>query len=135
MPGQPASRIARIARNQHNKCWRCGKPFTKTPDTHHLNGDHDDDRPENIVAMCHGCHTKLHAPHRFVTREGRMNAIRPPHTEKTKRKIGAARRGQLHTEASKQKMSASRMGIFKGWKWRVDPTTGKRVWIPPTISS
>jgi hypothetical protein len=63
MPSRPASRRAReIVRAKRAICWWCGRPIIETPDVHHLNEDHDDDRDENIVPVHHGCHTQIHRP-------------------------------------------------------------------------
>lgn len=32
---------------------------------HHINGNHEDDRPCNLLALCQRCHLRLEAPGRY----------------------------------------------------------------------
>jgi hypothetical protein len=40
-----------------SKCALCDFPY---PDVHHLNHNHDDNRPENLVALCPNHHRLVH---------------------------------------------------------------------------
>lgn len=47
-------------------CATCGKPNAR--DVHHLNGNRDDNRPENLTRLCRGCHLRMHTwPNRRAT--------------------------------------------------------------------
>ena len=56
-------------------CWRfhkkecviCGENLVVA--VHHYNGDHDDDRPENMVPLCPTHHQYWHSKHRHVIEE------------------------------------------------------------------
>lgn len=39
-------------------CEKCGK--SDALDVHHINGDHQDNRRENLMRICRGCHNKEH---------------------------------------------------------------------------
>lgn len=132
-----ASAAARRIVNEANgpfpwTCWYCKDPIEVLDKytVHHLNEDHYDDDPTNLVAVHHGCHTKVHKPWGVFTDDGRRRlseaakktmpwlAPNPGHT-------------QPHTAESRAKISAAKMGCHKGWSWSIDPDTGKRVWVEP----
>ena len=86
---------------------------------HHINGIHEDDRPENRREMTNSEHIKLH------WRQGNMNVtgrtkgckdsykrIRPPHSEETKIKMrGISRnKGIKKSDEVKRRMSLSKRG-------------------------
>ena len=37
------------------QCWRC-RTTTATIERHHVNGNHEDDKPQNILSLCTKCH-------------------------------------------------------------------------------
>ena len=39
-------------------CSLCGKPSAR--DIHHLNGDRNDNRMENLARVCRSCHVRVH---------------------------------------------------------------------------
>lgn len=45
--------------NLKKECVECGS--TENLDVHHKNGDHQDNRLENLEYRCRGCHLKAHA--------------------------------------------------------------------------
>jgi 5-methylcytosine-specific restriction endonuclease McrA len=48
--------------NQKGKCWKCHRSFDVMgvrPQTHHKNGNHNDNRISNLVLVCSNCHDKL----------------------------------------------------------------------------
>jgi len=51
-------KIAQEAGLDRNKCSACG---IRTSDTqiHHINGKHDDNRPENLQTLCKDCHVAI----------------------------------------------------------------------------
>jgi hypothetical protein len=53
-----------------------GHPLPKGVDIHHVNGIPDDDRPENLMAMTHGEHTRLHdlERHRNTNKRAKLKA-------------------------------------------------------------
>lgn len=110
--------------------WPChGCDLPVDPDelcVHHLDEDHGNDVPENLVAMHLPCHTRLHIagkskseehrrklsdalrsrPHSEKARESSHGKKLPPFTDEHKRKIGDANRGRVHSAASRAAMSA-----------------------------
>ena len=43
-----------------SRCVVCGETDRLT--IHHRNGDHSDNRHENLITLCETCHKKIHAP-------------------------------------------------------------------------
>lgn len=80
-------------------CYGCHEPVAKDESyIHHIDGDHFNDVINNLAAMHSGCHTTLH------------NLERPPYSEETRAKIGAASRQRTHSPETRAKMSATRLG-------------------------
>lgn len=45
------------------ECALCGRTMDERDQdlsTHHLNGDQEDDRLENLIPVCQSCHLKIH---------------------------------------------------------------------------
>lgn len=72
-------------------CSGCGKDCQNL-DVHHINGDHSDNRIENLVVLCRSCHGKVH-PNRF-------RGDSTPDEEFTKYIIESRDRRLLNEEAS-----------------------------------
>jgi hypothetical protein len=73
--------------------------------------------PEELIFLTVKAHHILH-------KKGKK---RGPMSEETKKKLSAANKGRklgTLSEEAKKKLSA----IHKGRSWKIDPTTGKRVW-------
>ena len=43
-------------------CSKCGS--WNRLEVHHINGNHGDNRPENLRWLCHECHVRVH--HRYI---------------------------------------------------------------------
>jgi 5-methylcytosine-specific restriction endonuclease McrA len=59
-------------------CMHCGKPSAR--DVHHLNGDRNDNRPENLTRLCRGCHLRRH---RYAPQTGTTATAVPVETAVT----------------------------------------------------
>lgn len=62
----PKGRIGKLAEAHGlppDRCWDCGFEAIALAqlDIHHLNEDHDDNRPENLMLLCANCHRFIHA--------------------------------------------------------------------------
>lgn len=68
---------------------------------HHLDGNHDNDAPENLSAAHRGCHTTYHL-------SGRVNSL------ETRLKRGASLRGKPLSAEHRAKLSAARTGLKLG---------------------
>ncbi len=61
-PSKATSDIAKTGNYHARKlvpkgpCANCGKPSAR--DVHHINHDRNDNRPENLVRLCRGCHLR-----------------------------------------------------------------------------
>lgn len=68
----------RILRRDGYLCVRCG---AKARDVDHVNGDHTDDRPENLQSLCQPCHKAKSAAEAAYARWHRHPRRRPaePH--------------------------------------------------------
>jgi len=60
----PTSSQGRVAvDNCKRKCVICGKKYDDDPvdfQIHHVNGDRSKTTTDNLVLLCHSCHTKIH---------------------------------------------------------------------------
>lgn len=56
-PWQWRKIIAIVHERDGHQCILCGK--TGRLDTHHVNGDYNDNRLENLVSVCHRCHMRV----------------------------------------------------------------------------
>ena len=83
---------------------------------HHINGDHDDNRPENLRKMPLSEHSILHNTgkdngmygnnHTEEAKEKmRVSATGRTHSEETKRKISKISKSAVRTEESKKKIA------------------------------
>lgn len=53
-------------RDRHNnKCAICGRSETIKLDVHHIDYDKSNASPENLIALCHGCHTRTNHKRKF----------------------------------------------------------------------
>jgi hypothetical protein len=48
----------RCLREKEHRCVGCGVEDGLV--VHHINGDRDDNRLENLIPVCRGCHSKIH---------------------------------------------------------------------------
>lgn len=102
-------------------CYGCGEPVTLLL-VHHLDEDHFNDAPENLVAMHQSCHIRLH-------RVGERNRGRKASVE-TKAKMSAVRRGKPKTEEHKRKIRESNLGLKRSAETRQRISDSKRGRIP-----
>lgn len=58
-------------------CFFCHKPFTDPLQitTHHINEDHEDNRPENLASAHENCHRSYHAK-RILHKKDKKRALR-----------------------------------------------------------
>lgn len=88
LPGQKRwkrsgwSHLNKYTRSKGTICERCG--FVAEDlcqlEVNHKNGDHSDDRPENLQTLCVNCHrliTKLSGHHRWRAERGLSSISRP----------------------------------------------------------
>ena len=64
---------ARVLATHGRRCKRCG--YEKVPgivEVHHINGDHNDNRPENMEPLCPNCHAEAH----FKAKTGKWTRVR-----------------------------------------------------------
>jgi hypothetical protein len=62
---------------QEQKCYFCHEPFDEPLQitTHHINGDHFDNRPENKASAHEKCHRSYHAK-LILHKKGKKRALR-----------------------------------------------------------
>lgn len=57
-------RLRRLIRERDNyTCQECGKTKTemgRNPIVHHIDGNYNNNLPDNLICLCHSCHTKIH---------------------------------------------------------------------------
>lgn len=76
---------------QHEDC-------TNLPElTHHIDSDYENNARENIMILCHRCHTSYH-------NDGKK------HTEETRGNMGEWQRGKVLSEGHKRKISKGMSG-------------------------
>jgi hypothetical protein len=109
------------------RCYFCGKPIieksgkkTDSLAIHHLDGNHDNDIPENRAECHYGCHSKYHS----LTEDGQKRweavlKIRHSFTsEETKLKLSKAMKGKswhpyiphIFSEEARKKLSERNIG-------------------------
>lgn len=63
VPGHPhANNRGYVLRYRYNMEQKLGRYLEPNENVHHLNGDCEDDSPENLELMTRGAHTALHNP-------------------------------------------------------------------------
>ncbi len=57
-----SNRMARLLKRQHGRCQACGLVFTPPAliEIHHLDGDHSNNRYDNLAAIHRHCHDQIH---------------------------------------------------------------------------
>jgi hypothetical protein len=140
VPSKGASQRARqMLRKKYGDlpwiCWWCHKPIHISPDTHHLNGIHDDDRPKNLVAVHHSCHNTIHRKDRQITEAGKQRLREVVQQTKPWTYPNPGHTGHKHSEETRAKMRANKKETHIGWSWIINPETGKREWVEPNASS
>jgi hypothetical protein len=66
------------------ECQTCKRHFIKL-DIHHINGNHKDDKEENKINICRGCHTAIHK--NVTCRRNRDYSIQEEEDERTNERI------------------------------------------------
>ncbi len=67
-----------ILKRDNYTCRACGIRSEKYMEVHHINGDHTDNRPENLVTLCPMCHAVFHAGITGIQRRGTLITSRIP---------------------------------------------------------
>jgi 5-methylcytosine-specific restriction endonuclease McrA len=83
-------------------CFFCGNVVVSL-NIHHVNGDHSDNRPENLAAVHRGCHTSFHKTGTVLSPE-------------TRRKIGESMKGKPWSPARRAAHEARIERIKNGKK-------------------
>lgn len=95
--------------------------------THHIDGNHDNDDPENLMEVHFGCHSRLHgrkglfilgkkfsSKHKkqiSIANSGKNNPMfGKHHSEEAKRRISKANTGRKRSKESRDKQSKSLRG-------------------------
>jgi hypothetical protein len=134
MPASPASKEARqILVDRHGDlpwlCWYCDDPIEERPHTHHLDKDRTNDDPRNVVAVHHGCHTKIHKGDRTITLDGRKRLSRTARRNRPWEYPNPGHTGHTHSQETRDLIGQKLKGRNKGRSWIIDPKTGKRKWV------
>lgn len=108
-------------------CLGCGAPVEMNEvQVHHIDENHENNTSENLSAMHHPCHVRLHRlghaksnehrerlsealrgrPHSDAARSASFGKVLGPQSDKHKQKIGDANRGRVHSDESRAAMSA-----------------------------
>lgn len=88
-----------------DKCELCGAPAT---DRHHRNGDHRDNRPENIAGLCRRCH---------MSEDGRLArfiALNPSGWRHPRRKVSDDDVRAIRASVAREEDLARQFGISAG---------------------
>ncbi len=69
-PGIP-HKMARLLKRQHGRCQACGLVFTPQAliEIHHLDGDHCNNRYDNLAAIHRHCHDQIHGGHHELSQQ------------------------------------------------------------------
>jgi hypothetical protein len=105
-------------------CYFCNEKIIKLTGTdsdslcvHHLNGNHNDDRPANRVNAHNGCHIRYHkrGVHRSEETKQllRIANLGKHHSEETKQTLRLAKIGKHNSIASKQKVRNYRLRVCR----------------------
>jgi hypothetical protein len=127
--------------SEFKECFFCHLPITKETGRdneslteHHINGNHNDDRPENktfVHRKCHNSHHNKNNKHALGKRYGEetKNKVRLArlargdstynYTEEC-RKIGLANKGRKHTEEELMKMKEKKKLYWERWHKRLE---------------
>ena len=111
---------------EHYDCLYPGEPFDESiyklqRTEHHIDGNHGNNDPKNLIWMHFGCHTSLHSTGKKHPMYGKRGRDTPfygeHHSEESKRKISIAVTGEKHpmygkhhSEESKKKISEAHAG-------------------------
>lgn len=94
-------------------CYGCDELVTELM-VHHLDEDHENNDPNNLVAMHHPCHSRLHHTGKIVSDETRAKIAGTrrgvPRSKETKRKISVANHGKKLSDEHCRKMSEAQIG-------------------------
>jgi len=57
------NQTAKALKKQGNKCGKCGMYLTgeQPVELHHINGNHSDNKPKNLIAIHRSCHIEIHS--------------------------------------------------------------------------
>ena len=61
------------------RCRYCGFIANRYQEIHHVNGDHDDNTPDNLVCACPFCHGTQHVGFQGVSGKAKLVALPPPY--------------------------------------------------------
>ena len=93
-------------------CKSCGRRGTpkRAPDVHHLNGDKQDCRPENLITLCHPCHQRAHVGTGVRIEGHKLDPIEMPTPWRIKHAAETAEAQRLYASGLSALTVAERMG-------------------------
>lgn len=73
-PEWRALRLTILARD-HNRCYKCGRPAIEVD---HIDGNHHNDHPTNLAAICTPCHRRKSSAEGHAARKAKAEAGKRP---------------------------------------------------------
>ena len=118
------------SKETHEKCYKqkgtCDENGNPRTICHHIDGNHDNDDPENLIFLSESEHNKVHANDRrgdywdrvsksmSIAKTGEKNAMYgKKHSAETKEKMSVTQLGHFVSDETKEKQSS----IKKGRHW------------------
>ena len=83
---------------------------------HHIDGNHDNNDPENLIWLSSFEHQSYHSSHRSAETLKKLSesAKRRRASPETRAKMSSSQKGRIHSEEARRKMSESQKGRLKG---------------------